>query len=140
MMRDKRLVSKAFTAKMIGSVWIFALVVSILIAFTTATASSITQANQAGTANTSEGSITGAVVDANGPVAGATVRVQLTEEQTMSAEDGSFILPVPGSGVGSSAAVTVTAWAPGYYNGMAVAQPGAAPVTITLTSYYVTDN
>ncbi|HXV43932.1 MAG TPA: hypothetical protein VEC96_12775, partial [Anaerolineae bacterium] len=36
--------------------------------------------------------LSGVVVDANGPVAGATVRVQLTENYTMTATDGSFTL------------------------------------------------
>ncbi len=86
-------------------------------------------------------SISGQVIDANGPIVGATVRVQATENSTVSAQDGSFTLfGLTGSGLSEAEAITVTAWAPGYYNGVAFTLPGVAPITITLNPYYTTDN
>jgi len=69
-------------------------------------------------------------------VAGATVRVQLTENQTTTAADGSFTL----DGVIATQPVTVTAWAIGYYNAWTQATAGTAPITITLRPHYTTDN
>jgi hypothetical protein len=80
--------------------------------------------------------LSGVVVDANGPVAGATVRVQLTENYTMTATNGSFTL----SNLTITQPVTVTAWANGYYNGWSQAAAATAPVTITLTRHYTGDN
>jgi hypothetical protein len=82
------------------------------------------------------GTISGVVVDDKGPVAGATVRIQTTTNSTISAEDGSFVL----EGIAVGELVTVTAWAFGYYNGVALAVTEAEPVTITLRTYYATDN
>jgi hypothetical protein len=78
----------------------------------------------------------GVVADANGPVAGATVRVQLTENYTTTAADGSFSL----GGVSATQPVTVTAWAKGYYIGWSQAAPDAGPITITLRPHYTGDN
>jgi hypothetical protein len=80
--------------------------------------------------------ITGFVVDANGPVAGAHVRVQLTDRLTTSASDGSFTL----SELESQQPITITAWAAGYYIGWARATPNGQPITITLNRYYTSDN
>jgi hypothetical protein len=81
--------------------------------------------------------VTGVVVDADGPVAGATVRIQLTGRKTTSAEDGTFTL----RGLSMLAPVTVTASAPGYYIGAARSvMPSARPVTITLEAHHTTDN
>jgi len=82
------------------------------------------------------GVVSGVVHDAEGPVAGATVRVRLTENKTATAADGSFTL----SGVAGTDPVSVTAWADGYYIGWTDGTPGLAPVTITLKPYYTTDN
>jgi len=82
------------------------------------------------------GVLSGVVHDAEGPVVGATVRVQLTENKTTTAADGSFTL----SGVAGTDPVTVTAWAEGYYIGWANGIPGLVPITITLKPYYTTDN
>ena len=82
------------------------------------------------------GVVSGVVRDAEGPVAGATVRVQLTDNQTTTAADGSFTLRRLAAGV----PVNITAWAEGYYIGGTSATPGLEPVTITLKPHYTTDN
>ena len=80
--------------------------------------------------------IQGVVVDANGPVSGATVRVQSTTNLTLSNEDGRFAL----SNLAAGVPVTVTAWNDGYFVGWTHSAPGPEPVTITLSPYYTTDN
>ncbi len=82
------------------------------------------------------GMVSGVVCDAVGPVAGATVRVQLTDNQTTTAVDGSFTL----SGITTGVPANITAWAEGYYIGSTSATPGLEPVTITLKPLYTTDN
>ncbi len=64
------------------------------------------------------------------------MRAQLALESTQSGPDGAFTL----TGLSSSAPVTVTAWAAGYYNGIATGIPGGDPITIELKPYYATDN
>jgi hypothetical protein len=56
-------------------------------------------------------SITGIVRDADGPVAGAVVRVQTTCVSTTTDASGRFELTV----IAPSESVSLTAWAPGYY-------------------------
>jgi len=80
--------------------------------------------------------VSGVVVDADGPVAGATVRQRTTANATTSAANGTFAL----SGLAEGITVTVTAWAEGYLVGWAEIVPPQAGVTITLTRHYVTDN
>lgn len=80
--------------------------------------------------------IQGVVVDANGPVANAHVRVHLTDKLAMTAADGSFTLP----GLGSSQPITLTAWSEGYYIAWTKVIPNGKPVTLTLTAHYTTDN
>jgi len=80
--------------------------------------------------------LSGSILAADGPVAGATVRVQATQNQTLSAADGSFTL----IGLTAGRPVTVTASAPGHYIGWTAAQPSGEPVTITLNPHYETDN
>ncbi|MGD9316987.1 MAG: hypothetical protein PVG56_09150, partial [Anaerolineae bacterium] len=84
----------------------------------------------------SPGDLSGVVVDAAGPVKGATVRVQLTEIETTSAAGGSFTL----ADLSLTEPVSITAWAEGYYVGGATAWPSLEPVTITLKAHYTTDN
>jgi len=78
----------------------------------------------------------GFVLDAEGPLAGATVRLRATDMVTETAGDGSFTL----AGLSATTPVSVTAWSEGYYVGWANAVPGPEPVTITLKPYYTTDN
>lgn len=80
--------------------------------------------------------ISGVVIDAKGPLAGATVRIQATEQSTLSAKDGSFTL----SNLTGTQPLTVTASAPGYYIGWQVAKPGEQALHIELKPYYTSDN
>ena len=82
------------------------------------------------------GVISGVVLDAEGPLAGAAVRVRLTENETTTAADGSFTL----ADLTMTEPLSVTAWAPGYYIGWADSTPGLVPITITLKPHYTTDN
>lgn len=78
----------------------------------------------------------GVVVDAAGPVAGATVRVHLADAPVTTAADGSFTLP----DLNATDAVTLTAWAPGYYIAWTRIESAEAPVKLQLNPYYTTDN
>ena len=83
-----------------------------------------------------KGVITGVVVDGDGPVPGAAIRIQATDYATTAGEDGTFeLVDVP-----MTEPVIVAAWVHGYYNGHAEAIAGLVPVTITLKPYYLTDN
>ncbi len=81
-------------------------------------------------------SIMGVVRHQGGPVAGAIVRIQLTENKTATKEDGTFIL----TNLASEDTVVVTAWADGYYVGWKRTPPDADSVVISLSPYYTTDN
>lgn len=80
--------------------------------------------------------VSGIVIDQNGPVAGALVRVQLTENKTTTTPDGRFTL----TGITQTDTITITAWSPGYYVGWTTAIAGTEPVTITMKPHYTTDN
>ncbi|MGD9098863.1 MAG: carboxypeptidase-like regulatory domain-containing protein, partial [Anaerolineae bacterium] len=80
--------------------------------------------------------IRGLVLDAQGTVAGATVRVRATDNKTLTAGDGSFIL----TGLDAGVPVSVTAWSEGYFVGWTSAAPSPEPVTITIKPHYTTDN
>jgi hypothetical protein len=82
------------------------------------------------------GVVAGLVHDAEGPVSGAVVRVQLSENKTTSDADGWFTL----RGLTSADPVTLTAWSDGYYVGWTNGIPGLVPVTITLKPYPAADN
>lgn len=98
------------------------------------------------------GEIRGVVRDAEGPVAGAVVRVQTTELAVRTNADGGFV--ITGSRVASGAATTpasatesapdaflLTAWAPGYYNaGPLVVRARDSDVTLMLERHTVIDN
>ncbi|MEW6094767.1 MAG: carboxypeptidase-like regulatory domain-containing protein [Chloroflexota bacterium] len=83
-------------------------------------------------------SVSGIVVDAdNLPIAGATVRVKATENKTVSADDGTFIL----YGLTENIPVVITAWSAEYYVGWVEnVLPNSETVTIILKPYYTTDN
>ncbi|MDP2899248.1 MAG: carboxypeptidase-like regulatory domain-containing protein [bacterium] len=81
-------------------------------------------------------SIAGIVQDEAGPVGGAIVRVQATNNYTTTSGDGSFVL----GGLSTQAELTVTAWADGYWVGWTKASPGASNILITLKRYYTSDN
>jgi hypothetical protein len=80
--------------------------------------------------------VTGAVVDADSPVAGAVVRQQTTDNSTTSLADGSFSLANLPEGI----TVTVTAWAESYWPSGVDVVPSQAGVTITLTHHPTGDN
>ena len=80
--------------------------------------------------------VSGVVVDADGPVAGAVVRQQTTANSTTSGADGSFTL----GGLTEGITTTITAWQEGYLVGWAEVVPPQTGVTITLKRHYTTDN
>ena len=83
------------------------------------------------------GVISGVVQNVDGIVlSDAVVRVQLTEFETTTAEDGTFVL----RDLAMTEPVSVTAWTEGYYVGGVNGTPGWEPITITLKPYYTTDN
>lgn len=89
--------------------------------------------------------ISGTVVDENGPVAGAIVQVKGTPNKTTTVKDGTFTLQ--GQGLGGTKLVTVTAWADGYFVGWVDLDPkkpvwkdGGKGIAITLKPLYTTDN
>ena len=81
-------------------------------------------------------SVGGVVIDADGPVAGATVRQQTTTISTTSLEDGTFTL----DGLTEGITVTVTAWGVGYYPGGVQICPPSSGIVITLTAHPTGDN
>jgi hypothetical protein len=83
------------------------------------------------------GTVTGVVVDADGPVAGATVRIQATTNATISASDGTFTL----GGLAEGITVTVSAWKHTYYCAKVEGVvPPASGITLTLRHYQTDDN
>lgn len=86
--------------------------------------------------------ISGTVVDANGPLAGAIVQVQGMPTQTRTDAGGAFTL----SGITGAGPIVVTAWAAGYYVGWTTLDPsapdwgGGEGITITLRPLFETDN
>ena len=83
-------------------------------------------------------SIVGAVRDANGPVASATVRVKATENKTTTDANGHFVL----DGLQPDRPVILTAWARGCFigGGERAYLPGAGAVEIMLTRHSEHDN
>ena len=82
------------------------------------------------------GTVSGAVVDADGPVAGAVVRQQTTANHATSAIDGSFTL----TGLPEGVTVTVTAWAESYWPSGVDVVPSQSGVTLTLIHHPAGDN
>jgi hypothetical protein len=76
--------------------------------------------------------LTGRVMDADGPVAGAIVRLQATSRTTATDADGRFRLPA------DAAAIHVTAWKEGYFVGFA--SPNPAPLQIALKRLPTSDD
>jgi len=82
------------------------------------------------------GTVSGVVVDADGPVAGAVVRQQTTTTSTISASDGSFTL----GGLTEGITVTITAWAESYWPSGVQVVPSQSGVTLTLIHHPAGDN
>jgi hypothetical protein len=80
--------------------------------------------------------VSGTVVDAAGPVEGATVRVRATDNFTITSTNGAFTL----GSLAEGQEIEVTAWAGGYYVAYAHVTPPASGVTLTLRRYHTTDH
>jgi hypothetical protein len=81
--------------------------------------------------------VTGMVYDEAGPLAGATVRVQATENVTLTDEEGRFIL----SGLVPNEQVTISAWKQAYYSAKVEGVvPPASDVVLALILYQTNDN
>ena len=80
--------------------------------------------------------VSGIVVDADGPVAGAVVRQQTTKNMTTTAADGSFTL----TGLPQGVTITVTGWDEGSYPAGVDVVPPTPGVTITLRPHPIGDN
>lgn len=80
--------------------------------------------------------LSGVVKDAKGPIAGATVRIQATENKAITGADGSFTL----QGVSGAQPLTITASAIGYYINWVNVKPGVKTINLTLTTHFATDN
>jgi hypothetical protein len=82
--------------------------------------------------------ISGLVCDPNGPIANATVRVQATNNSTITDVNGHFVI----LNLKPEEPVILTAWAEGYYIGGGKTQffPGTSDVEIVLTAHSDEDN
>ncbi len=81
--------------------------------------------------------IRGVVVDELGPVLGATVRIQATDNATTTDHLGRFELGVPGD----SGPITVSAWKHGYYCAKTGdVRPPESEILVKLRRYQTTDN
>ena len=69
------------------------------------------------TTTTIPSTISGTVVDANGPVGGAILQIKGTPNQTTAGKDGNYTFR--GQGLGTSTVTVITAWAPGHMVGWA---------------------
>jgi len=87
--------------------------------------------------DTTEPSLKGVVRDESGSVAGATVRVQTTEQSAITDSKGRFML----TGLPLGEPVILTAWAPGYYiAGGESFTPGTEGIVLTLARHTDQDN
>src|SRR5829696_454049 len=86
--------------------------------------------------------ISGVVVNEQGAVAGAIVQLHGQPAQFKTAQDGTFVI----NGISGTTPLVITAWSDGHYIGSTTVNPsapdwqGGEGLTITLKSYYTTDN
>ena len=81
--------------------------------------------------------VSGIVRDKDGPIAGATVRVQATDTATLTDDEGRFTL----TGLSEGVAVTISAWKHTCYCAKVEAVvPPASGITLTLHRYQTNDN
>ncbi len=80
--------------------------------------------------------VSGTVTDADGPVAGALVRVQTTGNHTYTADDGRFTI----DGLSIAESVTLVAWADGYVFGWTEVRGGDFDVNIALEPHNRVDH
>ena len=81
--------------------------------------------------------VQGIVLNDQGPVAGARVRVQTSDAFIITGDDGTFTLALPAE----NASTRITAWAPGYY--ITASEPlisGVDPITLKLIRHHDQDN
>jgi len=87
--------------------------------------------------HSTSGTISGEVNDSTGPIAGATVRVQATRNETITDSEGHFTL----TGLNDGIAVTVSAWKHNYYCAkIEGVVPPSSGITLTLRDYQTNDN
>ncbi len=84
--------------------------------------------------------IQGRVVAADGPAAGAVVRVATSDYYTVADAEGRFSIGVIEPLLQPDALLDVTAWIPGHLIGWAEAAPGETDVVIELTAHLTGDN
>jgi len=82
------------------------------------------------------GTVSGIVVDEQGVVEGATVRVRATENATLTDDEGRFTL----SSLVEGELVEVTAWYDGYYVTRTLVTPTASGISLTLRPYHTMDH
>jgi hypothetical protein len=80
--------------------------------------------------------ISGIIVDADGPVAGATVRVRGTDNVTTTTTEGQFTL----TSLVEGRDVEITAWADGYYIASRHVTPPSGDTVLTIRHYHTVDN
>jgi hypothetical protein len=81
--------------------------------------------------------VSGVVRDGDGPVVGATVRVQATTNATLTDDEGRFTL----TGLSEGVAVTISAWKHTYYCAkIEEVVPPASDIALTLRRYQTNDN
>jgi len=126
-----------------GAIWVIGVLCVVSLALLMSGLAQASAGAQTGTPTPGPGvTLTGRVGNAAGPIAGAVVRVAVTENKTTTAADGSFTL----RGVQATAPITVTAWTPGHYIGWVALQPDAPEITagkpfsITMKPHYTDDN
>src|SRR5574341_2100414 len=87
-------------------------------------------------------SVSGVVVNADGAVDGAIVQLHGQPAQFKTGKDGGFVI----NGITGTTPLVITAWSAGHYVGSTTVNPsapdwqGGKALTITLKSYYTTDN
>lgn len=80
--------------------------------------------------------ISGVVLDDQGPISGAVVRLQATEISTKTDSNGRFALTL----LPPEESVMITAWAEGYYIAGVEASPGEMDIMVRLETHHLTDN
>ena len=80
--------------------------------------------------------VTGVVRNADGPIAGAHVRVRATDNMALSDANGVFKISL----ADATQPVTLTAWAPGHFIGAVQGVATGEQPTITIQRHYTTDN
>ncbi|MBI4470962.1 MAG: hypothetical protein HY650_16735 [Acidobacteria bacterium] len=80
--------------------------------------------------------VSGMVVNANGPVAGASVRVRASDNVTSTDDDGRFTL----ASLVEGQEIEIAAWTNGYYIASAYITPPASGITLVLRPYHTTDH